>query len=420
MADQGIPGSDEKTVAPLAGGSNQARVRDYNERLVLSLIQRENELSRAEIARRTGLSPQAVNLITRQLEKDGLLARGQPVRGRVGQPSIPMRLEPSGGFAFGLKVGRRSAEVILLDFAGKLRAQQQTAYPWPEPEAIVAFCGRAVTEITASLEDNLRERICGVGVAIPFDLWSWEQQVGAPKGAMAVWRDFDMGAEIASATGHPVTIVNDASAACAGELQYGRGREFANFGYVFVGFFVGGGVVLEHALFTGPTGNAGAVGSMPLGRPPGEDTLIDEASILMLERMIADAGLDPARLWLRLDGWEGLGEILDVWLERVAERLAVAILTMCSVIDFEAIMIDGSFPPQVRNALVTRVINHLGGPDAPLPPGLSPFRIEEGSLGQMARSIGAAGVQIRSRYLLRQSVLFKGQDATAGPVASRD
>src|SRR5215475_6756558 len=75
-----------------SGGANQIRVRAYNERLVLSLVRRHGALSKAEIARRTGLSAQTVSVIMRALEKDGLLERGEPIRGRVGQPSIPMRL----------------------------------------------------------------------------------------------------------------------------------------------------------------------------------------------------------------------------------------------------------------------------------------------------------------------------------------
>ena len=73
-------------------GSNQAGMRAYNERLVLSLVRRQGGLAKAEIARSTGLSAQTVSVIMRGLEEDGLLARGTPIKGRVGQPSVPMHL----------------------------------------------------------------------------------------------------------------------------------------------------------------------------------------------------------------------------------------------------------------------------------------------------------------------------------------
>src|SRR5690242_6327552 len=86
-----------------SGGANQIRVRAYNERLVLSLVRPYGALSKADIARRSGLSAQNVSVIMRALEKEGLLSRGEPIRGRVGQPSIPMRLNPDAVYSFGVK-----------------------------------------------------------------------------------------------------------------------------------------------------------------------------------------------------------------------------------------------------------------------------------------------------------------------------
>src|SRR5210317_2074400 len=99
-------------------GSNQSGMRERNERLVLTILRRQGALPKAEIARITGLSAQTVSVIMRALEKDGLLERGEKVRGKVGQPSVPMRLAPEGALFFGLKVGRRSTELVLVNFNG--------------------------------------------------------------------------------------------------------------------------------------------------------------------------------------------------------------------------------------------------------------------------------------------------------------
>src|SRR6185312_12448109 len=97
-------------------GTNQSGMRDYNERLVLTLVRQHGSLAKTEIARVTGLSAQTISVIMRGLEEDGLLVRGAPVRGKVGQPSIPMSLNPDGAFFLGLKLGRRSADLVLIDF----------------------------------------------------------------------------------------------------------------------------------------------------------------------------------------------------------------------------------------------------------------------------------------------------------------
>ena len=103
-------------------GSNQAGMRAYNERLVLSLVRRDGALAKSDIARLTGLSAQTVSVIMRSLEADGLLARGEPIRGRIGQPSVPMSLAADGAFFFGLKIGRRSVDLMLIDFLGGIVA----------------------------------------------------------------------------------------------------------------------------------------------------------------------------------------------------------------------------------------------------------------------------------------------------------
>src|ERR1700722_2298023 len=92
------------------GGANQAGVRLYNERLLLSLVRRFGPLSKIEVARLTGLSVQSTSAIMNRLQADGLLKREAPLRGRVGQPTIPMSIDPEGAYSFGLKVGRRSCD----------------------------------------------------------------------------------------------------------------------------------------------------------------------------------------------------------------------------------------------------------------------------------------------------------------------
>ncbi|MEO0678716.1 MAG: winged helix-turn-helix transcriptional regulator, partial [Pseudomonadota bacterium] len=130
-------------------GSNQTGMRQRNERLVLSLLRRLGPLPKAEIARKTGLSAQTVSVIMRALEKDGLLEKGEKLRGKVGQPSVPMRLAPNGALFLGLKVGRRSAEMILVNFVGEELGHVTRAYSYPTPEATLAFARAAVDEICA-------------------------------------------------------------------------------------------------------------------------------------------------------------------------------------------------------------------------------------------------------------------------------
>jgi len=391
-----------------AGGANQVRVRAYNERLVLSLVRLYGALSKADIARRSGLSAQTVSVIMRVLEKEGLLSRGAPVRGRVGQPSIPMHLNPDAVYSFGLKMGRRSADLVLMDFVGRIRMQLHQTYAYPLPDEILAFVTAGIEEIESQLDDKQRSRIAGLGIAAPFELWNWAEEVGAPPGAMEVWRDVDLQADIAARVSHPVFLQNDATSACGAELVFGVGPSYPDFVYFFIGSFIGGGIVLNSAIFSGKTGTAGAIGPLPVRGKNGETLqLLEIASIFVLENMLRERGIDPQPLWYSADDWVDFGEPMETWIQDTAKALAQAIVAAASIIDFSAAVIDGGFPDWVRRRIVYATIHEAEKLDLQ---GVVMPEIIEGAVGAQARAIGGASLPIFARYLTDQNVLFKEVD----------
>ena len=392
-------------VSDPSGGSNQMRVRAYNESLVLSLVRRHGHLPKSNIARRTGLSAQTVSVIMRSLEADGLLLRGEPVRGKVGQPSIPMALNPDGVFSFGLKIGRRSADLVLVNFLGEILKSLRMTYAYPMPDTLLAFACQAINDTSEMLSKKDRDRIAGIGIGMPFHLWNWEEKVGAPEGTMDVWKDIDIARELEEKCDLPVFLQNDATVACGAELTFGKGSEFADFVYFFVGTFVGGGVVLNHSVYYGRTGNAGTFGPMPLIDADGNSTqLLAETSLYSLEQLLLKEGRDPSFLRHTDADWGALGDSLETWLDHVAHYLAIATISACSVIDFEAAIIDGSFPPDIRQQLVERIRSAIKQMDSQ---GIDLPIIQQGTIGSTARSLGAATLPLLNRYLLDQSVLFK-------------
>ncbi len=389
---------DGGKIRGLSGGVNQSGVRDYNARLILSMLQRQGAMPGIDMARRAGLSPQTVSVILRELEKAGFVKRGEPIRGKVGKPSIPMELNPDGVLSLGLKIGRRSADLLLLDFSGNVRQQIQTTYAYPLPEALFSFLRDGIAKIHADLSPEAQERLCGIGIATPFELWKWHDLVGAPADTFRSWKDVDFQKEVASFSDLPVFVVNDATAACRAEHLYGRGKEFQDYAYFFIGSFVGGGVVLNDTVFEGNQGNAGALGSLRSTGPLGESRqLVDVASIHLLEARLLEAGIDPQVLWQQPQDWRALGRYVEPWIGETAQELAKGALSICSVIDFEAILIDGAFPEDVRMELVERVQRYLVNQDTR---GLIAPDIKAGGIGGNARCIGAASSPVFSQYFL--------------------
>ena len=393
---------EDGLIRSISTGLSQKGVRDHNERLLLSLLQRNGPLPGSDLSKLAKLSPPTVSSILRRLEGEGILERGAPVRGKVGKPSIPMRLASNGVFSFGLKIGRRSTDLVLIDLNGDLREERQLTYTVPEPADIFDFLESSVRNITDAMPSDHADRICGIGIAAPFEMWNWPDSSMDLSAAFTPWEGIDLKTEAQSRTQLPVHLLNDATAACQAEHTYGRGKEFRDYAYFFIGAFIGGGIVLNNSVFEGRQGNAGALGSLRSIGPHGESMqLVDMASIHQLELRLREVDLDPPQLWSNPDSWHSLSRYVDPWLGQTAQELAKAALSTCSVIDFEAILIDGAFPASVRDDLVSRVRRYVVTQDTR---GLIQPRIECGSIGRKARAIGAATRPIGAQFMMQASV----------------
>ncbi|MCK0119984.1 ROK family protein [Loktanella sp. F6476L] len=393
---------EDGLIRSISTGLSQKGVRDHNERLLLSLLQRNGPMPGSDLSRLAELSPPTVSSILRRLKGEGILETGDPVRGKVGKPSIPMKLASDGAFSFGLKIGRRSTDLVLLDLNGNLREERQLTYPVPVPDDIFDFLEVSVRDIIDDMETAHAERICGLGIAAPFELWNWPDRSLDMSAALSPWEGIDLKEEAQSRVSLPVLLLNDATAACQAEHTYGRGKEFRDYAYFFIGAFIGGGVVLNNSVFEGRQGNAGALGSLRSIGPNGESMqLVDMASIHQLELRLREVDLDPQQLWSDPDSWHTLSRYVDPWLGQTAQELAKAALSTCSVIDFEAILIDGAFPTSVRDDLVNRVRRYVVTQDTR---GLIQPRIESGSIGGKARAIGAATRPIGAQFMMQASV----------------
>ncbi len=401
MADS--PETNQGVALPVSG-ADQSGVRVYNERLMLSLVRRYGQLSKIEVARMTGLSVQSASTIMNRLSAEGLLKREAPLRGRVGQPTVPVSLDAEGAFALGLKIGWRSSDLVLVDFSGAIRHRAEVVYAFPTPENVLEFVAHALPDLSGRLDARQRWRIAGLGVALPFQLWSWSDEIGAPAGAMDGWRSIALGEELTRLCGLAVTVCNDATSACAAEFYFGQAWRERDFLYFFVGEFLGGGLVLNSALYPGRTGNAAAVGSMPAPGPHGVAQLIELASLYKLERRVTAAGADPSSIWLAPEQWADFGAPLQGWLDEAAGALAYAIVSAISVVDVAAIVIDGAMPAAVRQTLCNLIAAGLEKLDRR---GLSDVRLLPGAVGPDARAIGAAALPLIKNFARDRDVLFK-------------
>ncbi len=380
-------------------GTNQVEVRSHNERLVLQLVREHGSLTKAQATRATGLSANATSVIFRALEAEGLLLKGKPIRGRIGQPSTPLSINADAHHYVSLKIGRRSIEVAVVNFAGEIVSSRSQAVPFPTPDGTIGFFRAELTSVLRSAKKS-RKSISGMAVAMPFELWSWTQEFGAPKEQMDTWRDFDIKAALRKIVPWEIIVENDGTAACRAEQVFAPHANRQDWLYFFIGTFVGGGVVINGSVFPGRRKNAGGFGPMRVPEQKGGNRLVDHASLVVLERSIALAGGDPFALYHQDGDWSEYEPGLSQWIARASKNLVHAIVSSLSVLDFEAAVIDGAFPLAVKQRLVSQTRRRLNETDLQ---GVYRLDVKAGHIGRNARTVGAAAAFIAAKYMIDQN-----------------
>lgn len=377
---------------------NTAFERSQNERLVLSVIKKAGGLPSAEIAKLVGLSAQSASVITRSLEADGLIVKGARQRGKVGKPLTPFMLNKDGVYSIGLRIGRRSADMVLLDFCGTVRQHLRTTYPYPTPDQIMGFARTSTAAFLSAVGPNGRTRVAGIGVGAPFELWNWLDVTSTPKDEMMAWESFEFHTAFAEFTDLPVTVGNDSSMACSGEHAFGVGVSYSDFIYFYVGSLMGGGIVLGDRLLTGRNGNAAAFGSLPIRAQDGSwQQLNAHGSVVQLEDAVEARHPGQSLRLLQAPEWEGFDDLLDAWLTHTAESLAYAAITVGATLDMSDVIVDCSAPDAVRAELVTRMNRVAETADTR---GLTRPTVHAGRLGPMAGALGAGYEPIVSKLFV--------------------
>lgn len=378
-------------VADRGGGMNSTSVKSYNERLIVSLIRKHGQLSRLELGRLSGLSAQTISVIVRSLERDRLVIAGEVQRGRTGPPTVPMTLNAEGGFAIGITVGRKSTDLVLVDFAGTVRQTRPLSYDTPQPDAIIEHIRAAVSEIEGLLTVEQRSRVSGVGVVLPDDFEEWSKEIGPQ------WAGVDFEALGAEMLGKPAYTHNDVTGAAGAELLFGAARMLEDFAYFFVGATTNSRVILNHHIYAGnrPT-LSGAL------RPP-------LANLQLLSSQLDVASIDTAAMWHGAEDWTGFKPELDRWLSEAAVDLAAAIVALRGFVEVKIVLIDGRFPRAVRERLVAevRVALNAAYDDQKLD-----IQVIAGQFGADAKAVGAASLPLLSRFMI-ENVGLAGREPGA-------
>ena len=248
-----------------------------------------NPISRAEIARRTGLSKPTVNTLVQDLEAAGVVRcnpSAQPSQGRIGRPAASYELVPDAALVVGVDMGATKTIIGVADLLGDVIAAEQIETP---ADAVAAV--NAVVTATRRLLEGLGERGSRLEAAcmgVPGVYRPTHDRVEmAPN--LPGFVDLPIRAELSDRLGVEVTIENDVNLATVGEANEMAGKGTKHFAAISIGTGIGMGMVMEGALYRGAHGAAGEIGSVKLPRVGGEVfhalTLEDVASAPAIRKL---------------------------------------------------------------------------------------------------------------------------------------
>jgi len=391
-------------------GTNLEFSKKFNRRAVIETIRLHGSLPRADIARLTSLTPQAVGNIVAELQEGGFLYANDPLRGGRGQPATPMSINPDGAYSIGLQLDHRVLIAVMVDLAGKVRARAELPVDRPTPKQALPLILRLVRMLRKTSEVNWR-RVLGIGLATPGPLGAEAARHFSPD-HLPDWDDLSVVGEISGKLDLQVLVENDANAAAIAERLYGVARNLQSFVYLFVGIGLGSGLFLNGSLYRGSSRNAGEIGHMvvmPGGRPcmcSNHGCLERYLSLRAAYEALGVPDPDMVRPDILLDSSPAVATSVERWLDEAAEPLRRAINALESVLDAEAIVIGGFMPP----ALIERLVGRL----APLPVSVRALadqrgpRILIGTAGYDTAALGAAALPIFDEFNPQLDVLLKG------------
>jgi predicted NBD/HSP70 family sugar kinase len=384
-------------------GSNLDGVRRYNERLVLSLIRRRDGASKTDIAKGTGLSPQAAVRIVDALEEAGLVVRTGKRMGGMGQPSIIYKVNREGGFTIGVEVGRERISFVRLNYSGEVMERHVRPVRFPVPNVVVNETAAFVERQLSALPRAKRASFLGIGIAMPWFISEWRQEIGITDAEACEWQRTDLETRFRSRFKHPLFFENDGNAGALAELLNGVGVGLESYLYLHIGTFIGGGLVLRGQLEEGRHGNAAALASMPVPSTDasGVDFLVHRASRHALEQSLHReyGGKVPFE-----EAIEKHPDVVARWVRDSGKALAFVIVGANTLLDIQAIVIDGDLPQGLLTELISTVQKEVATRSAP---DFFTPKLLLGTMGAVAAAVGAGLLPMYATFTPNLASLLK-------------
>jgi predicted NBD/HSP70 family sugar kinase len=380
-------------VKPLRSGSLES-LRERNRLRVIDALRERGAVSRADVARQTGLSRSTVSSLVAELQAEGLVVERElaaaPRGPEGGRPPVLIALDESAGALVGIDFGHRHARVAVSDLSFTVLAERTA-------EIDVDTAGRVALDLAAGLVCELldeagvdRGRVLAAGIGIPGPL---DRRSGLiqSRGILPSMDGIDTVAEMQDRLDLPVHLDNDANIGALGESTFGAGEGAAVMAYLRLSAGIGAGLVIGGRPFRGAHGVAGEIGHV-LVDPQGPicrcgnrgclETFVSGPALCeLLRRSHGHLGV-PELVSLAIEGDTGCQRVIHD-AGRIVGR---AVADLCNFINPDLVVVGGEL--SVAGDLLLEPMREAVRRFA-IPAATEDVRITAGVLGDRAEVLGA-------------------------------
>lgn len=359
-------------------------LRELSEQAILETIFREGPVTRPEVAARTGISKPTVSAVVDRLVQARLVQPAGERPGRRGRTPLAFTVNSAAGYVIGIDIGSTRLRVEAIDIHGERLAGLEL-----ETAAVDEQIDAAVRQLDAELAATHQE-LLALGVSTPGVVDPATRRVTSLAWHVSATGEFG---SLEERFGVPVRVDNDINMAAVGEKWRGLAAGVSTFVFISVGAGVGMGIVIEDDLFRGVHGAAGEIGYLPLARDPfaaqhrrlgGLEDEVGAGGILAAYR---DAGGQAGSAREVLERSRAGDTAAATVVQAVAQRIGLAIATVCAVVDPELVVLGG------RIGGAADLLDAVRATAAQLLP--LPVRIEASVLAERAALEGALAMALR-------------------------
>jgi predicted NBD/HSP70 family sugar kinase len=322
-------------------------LRAINERTVLEVIHRQGPVSRAQVARVSGLSKPTVSLALTGLLDAGLVREVGRSRGERGPSALLYELNPIAGWVVGIDVGRKWVRAAIADIAGTIVARRDERAKVSSAKTLIGQIGavarRLASEAGVEWSQVTHAALGSPGVFDPVHGYV----AMAPN--LPGWGRSGLVEAVREELGTNVNFENDVNLAALAERAHGHGRNVDNFVFLSVGTGIGMALVIDGQLYRGAHGAAGEIAYMPLGMGDPHDPAnrrrgaFEEAAaaagvVRIAKKLGMRPPLSPEKIFTAARRGSAVASRV---VEAEAARLALAIATVTPVLDPELVILGG-------------------------------------------------------------------------------